>query len=85
MPKRDLMTCSETADFLRLHESTLERMRGNGSGPPFIKLGPGKKAPVRYSRADVVAWIEKQRRNSTSEDAFERAIRAELEPRDDLQ
>lgn len=30
--------------------------RSRGRGPTFIKLGPGKKAPVRYRLSDVLAY-----------------------------
>lgn len=62
----DLLTTSEAARFLRLSVPTMERLRVTGSGPIFIKLGPGKRCRVVYRRADLDAWINAQRRDSTS-------------------
>lgn len=63
-----LLSVVETAEFLGLSGSTLERMRLDGSGPPFIKLGAGKKrAKVAYRISDIRAWIAGQRFTSTSE------------------
>lgn len=30
--------------------------RARGRGPAYIKLGPGKNAPVRYRLSDVLAY-----------------------------
>jgi len=51
------------AAFLNLSPRTLERLRVDGRGPAFLKLG----RRVMYSRADLVSWAEAQRRTSTSE------------------
>ena len=53
----------EVADFLNLKVATLRRWRWSGDGPPFIKLN----GAVRYSEADLQAYIDAQRRVSTSE------------------
>ena len=45
-------------------QSTWQKKRIFGGGPPFIRLG----RMVRYRRSDVVAWIAAiPSRNSTSE------------------
>ncbi|MFC3711206.1 helix-turn-helix transcriptional regulator [Sphingoaurantiacus capsulatus] len=44
-------------------ESTLEKWRVAGMGPPFLKLGK----LVRYSRQDLEAWLNARRVRSTSE------------------
>lgn len=44
---------------------TLERWRIEGRGPAFRKLG----RRVAYTRDDLLAWAEQQRRTSTSEPA----------------
>lgn len=63
----DLLTTAEAARFLRLSVPTMERLRLSGDGPVFIKLGPGKRARVVYRRADLEAWLNGQRRDSTSQ------------------
>lgn len=46
---------------------TLRKMRVQGGGPPFIKIGRS----VFYKVADVEAWINAHRRKSTSDRGFE--------------
>lgn len=43
-----LLKPAEMAKALKVSESTLAQWRSSGLGPAFIKLGPGKCAPVRY-------------------------------------
>lgn len=42
---------------------TIERWRVEGRGPAFRKLG----RRVMYTRDDLLAWAERQRRTSTSD------------------
>jgi predicted DNA-binding transcriptional regulator AlpA len=60
-----LLTGREAADLLRLSERTLERHRVAGAGPRFIRLGRA----VRYRRRDLLDYIERNARQSTSETA----------------
>jgi hypothetical protein len=62
----EYMTSVETAALMRLKPNTLEIKRCQGKGPPFIKLGDTRQAPVRYRRSDVEEWIAAQRFVSTS-------------------
>ncbi len=64
-----LMTETEAARLLGLKVATLRRWRWGGKGPRFLKLG----AAVRYDPADLTAFIEAGRRNSTSESSPEAA------------
>jgi len=41
---------------------TAARWRMNGSGPPFIKLGPRR---IGYRRSAVEAWLSDRERHST--------------------
>ena len=54
----------EAAERLCLSPRTLERYRVSGEGPKFRKLGRW----VRYTVADLEAWIESRTRSSTSDD-----------------
>jgi predicted DNA-binding transcriptional regulator AlpA len=45
---------NETADFLGVATQTLANWRVIGSGPRHRKIG----RLIRYSRADLIAWIE---------------------------
>jgi hypothetical protein len=48
--------------LLGLKEQTLRQWRCAGTGPDYIKLGPGPKAEVRYTREDVETYIAQNRR-----------------------
>lgn len=62
----DLLNSAETAALLGIKINTLEIWRTKGQGPAFIKLGNAPQAPVRYRRAEVVAWLEQRLYASTS-------------------
>lgn len=66
-----LMRAGEVADLLQVTVQRLAVMRLEGSGPRYLKLSKfgAKFGAVRYARADVLDWIEKRRRRSTSESA----------------
>jgi hypothetical protein len=51
------------AAYLGLSESTLEKGRISGYGPPFRKLG----RRVLYAIGDLDTWADSCRRQSTSE------------------
>lgn len=68
----DLLTTDEVAEYLRISVPTLERMRLHAeSGLPYIKLGIGKNGRVVYHRDDITAFIDRQRRTSTSDNGDE--------------
>jgi len=59
-----LLNERESAQFLgNLSVKTLRRWRWAGRGPHFIKIG----AAVRYSIDDLTAFIDRNRRRSTSD------------------
>ncbi len=64
-----LVNETEAARILKLQVTTLRRWRWAGKGPRFLKLG----AAVRYDPADLTAFIEAGRRNSTSDPGPEAA------------
>jgi hypothetical protein len=51
------------ADYLGYAESTLEKKRLTGDGPPFIRLG----RVIVYDTRDLDAWLTERRARSTSE------------------
>jgi hypothetical protein len=61
----DLLTVAETAGVLRCSVSALNKWRGVGKGPRFIYIG----AHVRYRRGDIIAYVARQTRASTSAEA----------------
>lgn len=58
---------AEAAAVLRLSKRTLERMRVDGTGPKYLKAGPGKRSRVLYRQSDLMAWLEGRSYSSTSE------------------
>jgi len=58
-----LLTQREYASIRRCSERTIERERASGTGCRYIKIGRG----VRYKRADLLDFIERHARRSTSE------------------
>ena len=51
------------ADYLGYAESTLEKKRLTGDGPPFIRLG----RVIVYDTRDLDIWLAERRARSTSE------------------
>ena len=61
------LTTIEVAEMLRISRRTLERMRVEGTGPRYLKVGPGKRSRVLYRQGDVEEWIARFHYGSTSE------------------
>ena len=55
----NLLDTNEVAKILGLSPKTLKiwRCQGQDCGPPFVKLGIGRTALVRYRASDVEDWI----------------------------
>lgn len=62
----------EAARLLGLSPRTLEKHRCDGTGPIYRKLG----GRVVYTVADIQLWIEAAARQSTSEAAVPRSLKA---------
>ena len=60
------MDSDETHRFTGYSKQYLAQLRMVGEGPPYVKLGDGRQARVRYRLSEVVAWMEAHRRTSTS-------------------
>jgi predicted DNA-binding transcriptional regulator AlpA len=63
----DFLTTVQVAERLHLSRRTLERMRVEGTGPRYYKVGPGKRSRVLYREGDLVEWISRYGFGSTSE------------------
>lgn len=61
----DLIDTKTLAARLDTSEITLSKMRCQGTGPRFVKIGRS----VKYRWSDVEAWLERCERSSTSEAA----------------
>ena len=55
-----LVTAAEVASMLGVSPSTVLDWHQAGELPSF-KLATGKRAPVRFRRSEVPAWIESKR------------------------
>jgi hypothetical protein len=56
-----LLTVADVSDRLGVSVSYLNKLRGSGGGPPFVKIG----TRVVYDPADLAAWLEGRKRAST--------------------
>jgi predicted DNA-binding transcriptional regulator AlpA len=59
------MRTPEAARYLGISESTLNKTRLTGDGPPFVKVTP---RAVAYRKADLDAWLASRLRRSTSDE-----------------
>jgi hypothetical protein len=57
-PVRSLLTRAQVADFLSVSEVTLARWACERQGPPFVKIGRGSNAGVRYPSDLLDEFIE---------------------------
>jgi hypothetical protein len=62
-----LLLPDEVAEILQLAPESLGRWRSTGEGPHYIKFGRGRTAPIRYRLTDVLEYIERSVRRSTSD------------------
>ncbi len=58
-----LLTARQAGELLGVSPETLERWRGAGTGPAFVKLS-GRY--IRYQQDDLEAFVQNARRNSTA-------------------
>lgn len=58
-----MMRESELAELIGCSIRTLQGWRWRGGGPPFVRVGRA----IRYDPQAVGAWIDAQRRTSTSD------------------
>lgn len=70
MGERRFMSVRETAAYMRMSKSTLDKWRCRGIGPRWVKVGQRK---VAYALDDVEAWMTENTRQGTL-DASARTI-----------
>ena len=56
-----LLTEKEVSAMTTIPVKTLQRWRCVGDGPPYIKLGSGPKARVKYDFVDIQTYVEQGR------------------------
>lgn len=64
-PSSRRLRTKAAAEYLGYAESTLEKKRLTGNGPPFIRLGD--RGAIVYDTRDLDAWLAEHRVSSTSE------------------
>lgn len=72
-----LLTTEEVAEILGLSVGTLDNKRSNGDGPPYVRIGRGSRAPIRYEQTALYKWIKEQSDKAAEEQAAKRAARAQ--------
>jgi helix-turn-helix protein len=64
LAEEELLTPRELIQLLKVSNQTLTNWRGNGKGPPWIKISGEIGVPggeVRYPRARFNAWLQTRR------------------------
>lgn len=61
-PSLVFLTAVEFAEMVRLSPRTVEKLRLEGRGPKYFRLGEGGRSKVVYRLADVLAWLEKHQK-----------------------
>jgi predicted DNA-binding transcriptional regulator AlpA len=52
-----LLTTDQMAEQLGIHRTTAEAWRSKNIGPDWIKLGTGRRSPVRYRQSAVDKYL----------------------------
>jgi predicted DNA-binding transcriptional regulator AlpA len=52
-----LLTEAEAANMLKIKTRTLSKMRREGNGPTFLRIG----GSIRYETKDVLEWVYSQK------------------------
>ena len=58
-----MLSTEQAAEYCEMSPRTLEKLRSDGDGPVYAKLGH----LVRYAIEDLDRWIAERRRRSTSD------------------
>ena len=72
---------TDAAKLCGLTKRSLQEMRYQGNGPPFIKLSEGPRGPVRYARIDLNLWMNTRPRYSSTEEALADEERPPRDPK----
>jgi predicted DNA-binding transcriptional regulator AlpA len=67
--KDDLLTAEQLAAWLQQSIETLNKKRGRGDGPPYLRLSGAGTKGIRYRRSAVEQWLAAREVRSTSEEA----------------
>lgn len=56
MTEKEYITTKELAKRWGIREDTLRHHRMNGTGPEYMRIGEGSKAPVRYKLSHIIEY-----------------------------
>ncbi len=55
---KEYLTAAEAAEYTGISVSKLSKLRQNGTGCTYIKIGTAKtKAVIRYKKSDLDNWL----------------------------
>lgn len=57
-----LLSTKEVAEVVGLTDQTLRQWRMRGEGPPYYRVGDGRRYRVRYDIEKVEAWLAERER-----------------------
>src|SRR5947209_983071 len=77
----DLLSPPQAAAYLGKSPKSMAVWRNQGLGPPWLRVGTGPTAPVRYRRAELIAWLETRLFTSTAQYSQGRTYRPKRRPR----
>lgn len=63
-----LLLNADAARLLRWKPQTLRKKRLNGDGPPYVRLGNGRRSRVAYRLSDLKAWVAARIFTSTAQE-----------------
>lgn len=53
---KEFLTTAQLAERWDIHPGTLENWRGQGKGPPYVKLTKKRRSPVLYRLSDIIEY-----------------------------
>ena len=56
-----LLSKKQVAQIIQMHPESVMRLSREGKFPPFIKIGSGTGAAVRFVDSDIEEWIKQRR------------------------
>lgn len=65
-PDASYLTPQQAGQYINLSPRTLEKMRSDGGGPRFRKLGKR----IRYTKADLDSWADSRACDSTFDPSY---------------
>ena len=55
---KEYLSTQEAAEYTGISRSQLAKLRSNGRGCKYIRIGSPTKAIIRYRKSDLDKWLE---------------------------